>query len=122
MDVKTVAPVVVNPDIVSKKASTYEGNVPEITYGRAPTSEPASQAHVTSARPSRREMLLSSWETRRNSARPPGSATRIGTMKLTCAPSRAMATDQNSGKKSSAPMMANTRPRYLRTIRMLTVL
>ena len=48
-----MAPVVVNPLIVSKKASANRSSVPVITQGNAPTSESTNQARATMANPSR---------------------------------------------------------------------
>jgi hypothetical protein len=51
--VRIEAPVVVNPLIVSKNASVYEGMAPERTKGTAPTAEAAIQLAVTIRKPSR---------------------------------------------------------------------
>ena len=47
-----VAPVVVKPETVSKKASIYDGIAPEIKNGSAPNMEENSQPKVTITRPS----------------------------------------------------------------------
>ena len=47
------APVVVNPDMLSKKASVKEGIWPEMKNGRAPRAEMISQPSVTTAKLSR---------------------------------------------------------------------
>jgi hypothetical protein len=49
------APVVVKPDIVSKKASVKEGMAPEIIKGSAPKREHRTQVRLTARNPSRRE-------------------------------------------------------------------
>ncbi len=51
--VKMVAPVVVKPETVSKKASTKLGMYPEIRKGRAPKTLISTQARATTAKPSR---------------------------------------------------------------------
>ena len=56
MSVNTVAPVVVNPDMVSKKASVYVGTVPSIQKGSAPTPDAQIHARVTTAKASRGPM------------------------------------------------------------------
>ena len=45
-------PVVVNPDIVSKRLSIYEGIKPDIVKGSAPSSDIISQESDTVIRPS----------------------------------------------------------------------
>ena len=50
---RIVAPVVVNPLIVSKNASVYESSTPPSTNGSAPTSERSSHAVATITNPSR---------------------------------------------------------------------
>jgi hypothetical protein len=52
ISVKIEAPVVVNPDIVSKNASVYEGIAPENTKGRAPAREAVIQPKDTRRNPS----------------------------------------------------------------------
>ncbi len=49
----TVAPVVVNPDIDSNMASSYEGIHPVSAYGKAPTTISTTQASVTVTNTSR---------------------------------------------------------------------
>ena len=49
--VSMLAPVVVKPDMVSKKASVKEGMAPEMRKGRQPNSEREIQAKVTMANP-----------------------------------------------------------------------
>jgi hypothetical protein len=49
------APVVVYPDIVSKKASVKEGMVPEIIKGSAPKREETTHVSATVKNPSRTE-------------------------------------------------------------------
>jgi hypothetical protein len=46
---KIVAPVVENPDMLSKKASVYDGAAPLRKYGRAPTALATAHAPVTDA-------------------------------------------------------------------------
>jgi hypothetical protein len=47
MSVTTVAPVVVKPDIVSKKASANVGRMPELTKGKAPMAADRTHPSVT---------------------------------------------------------------------------
>ncbi len=47
MSPRTVAPVVVKPDIASKKASVYVGQVPERRNGKAPTAAAVIHPRVT---------------------------------------------------------------------------
>ena len=53
MSVRMEAPVVVKPDMVSKKASVKLGIAPESMKGSEPKREKSSQAKVTMAKPSR---------------------------------------------------------------------
>ena len=53
MSEKTVAPVVVKPDIASKTARTGESRTPLRRYGRLPNTAVADHAIVTIANPSR---------------------------------------------------------------------
>ena len=52
---KIVAPVVVKPEIVSKKASKGEVNAPVSKKGSIPIAERRSHTDVTASIPSRRE-------------------------------------------------------------------
>ena len=52
ISVRILAPVVVKPETVSKKASTKWGMSPEMTKGRAPKTDISSQARATTAKPS----------------------------------------------------------------------
>ena len=54
-----VAPVVVNPDTVSKSASVYLGISPEITKGRAPIADIVIHEAATLTNPSIEKMELS---------------------------------------------------------------
>ena len=54
-----LAPVVVNPDTVSKKASMKEGISPEITKGNAPKIDIKSQENATITKPSFANIMLS---------------------------------------------------------------
>ncbi len=51
MSVRIEAPVVVNPDIVSKNASVYDGMDFDITKGRAPAREENIHPKVTTRNP-----------------------------------------------------------------------
>jgi len=53
ISVRIVAPVVVKPDMVSKKASVKEGIAPPRTKGRAPKTVRAHHPKTTTANPSR---------------------------------------------------------------------
>ena len=50
---RMVAPVVVKPDIVSKKASVNDGINPDNMNGKQPNNEKEIQPSVTTAKPSR---------------------------------------------------------------------
>ena len=50
--VSMLASVVVKPDMVSKKASVYDGMAPENTKGKAPKAASDSHENVTTAKPS----------------------------------------------------------------------
>ena len=52
ISVRMLAPVVVKPETVSKKASTKWGMSPEITKGRAPKADISTQAKAITAKPS----------------------------------------------------------------------
>lgn len=52
MSLRMDAPVVVKPDMVSKKASVMDGMYPEIMKGKLPKMEKKIQPKVTIAKPS----------------------------------------------------------------------
>jgi hypothetical protein len=56
--VRIEAPVVVNPDIVSKKASAKDGIASEKYMGSAPMNAADSQLKVTNRKPSRMSIVL----------------------------------------------------------------
>jgi hypothetical protein len=53
-----LAPVVVNPELASKKLSIKDGIAPLITKGSEPKKERSIQPKATMAKPSRAYMLL----------------------------------------------------------------
>ena len=59
------APVVVKPETVSKKASIKRGMSPPSTKGSEPSSDMASQASPTAAKPSRAKISRVRGRTRR---------------------------------------------------------
>ena len=80
ISVRMLAPVVVKPETVSKKASTKLGISPEITKGRAPKTDISTQARATTAKPSR-AYKLDRLGARRPSTRPMRAVSRAGIRK-----------------------------------------
>ena len=70
---RIVAPVVVKPDITSKKASVYDASVPDNTQGSAPTSDSRNHASATMAKPSRTRSSPVGRSTTHSAAPPPSA-------------------------------------------------
>ena len=87
MSVRMLAPVVVNPDMVSKKASVNEGMLPERMKGRLPKRAAPSQPKVTTAKLSRTVISAGRGLSRQTRAPEPVVARK----------------DQNSGRASPSP-------------------
>ena len=81
ISVRMDAPVVVKPDIVSKKASVKLGIAPEKYNGRHPTAADKIQLEVTSKNPSRVVSKYSGLRVRRNTGTDNSATPSIGTRK-----------------------------------------
>ena len=81
ISVRIEAPVVVNPDMDSKRASVKLGMAPERKRGRQPTKAESTQLELTSRNPSRVERLKGCLRVRIRTAEETAATPAIGMRK-----------------------------------------
>ena len=74
---KIVAPVVVNPDTISKNASATEGIAPLIRKGSIPKAENRIQVNATMQYPSRRVNLFSAFLPKKTKSPPAPTVIKV---------------------------------------------